>query len=259
MILDDIVQAKREEIASRARLNPFASLRRQAASRQDHRPFSDALLTSPISLIAEIKKASPSAGIIRENFDVAAIAEAYEAAGASAVSVLTDERFFSGSLENLELARRASTLPLLRKDFIIHEYQVAEAGAAGADAFLLIAAILSKSQMEDYISLGTELGMEALVEVHQGKELDRAVDAGSRIIGINNRDLKTFHVDLNVSLELGKALPEDTIRVSESGIRSRSDVEELERHGFNAILVGETLMRGADPGEEARRLLGESS
>jgi len=259
VILDEIVKVKREELSSRQRTRPFASMRADAASRDDRRSFRDAIRQGSISLIAEIKRASPSAGLLREDFNVAAIAAAYESAGASAISVLTDERFFSGSLEYLETARAAAALPLLRKDFIIDEYQVAEAGAAGADAFLLIASILSRNQIEEYTAFGRELRMDALVEVHDGREMDLALAAGSEIIGINNRDLKTFQVNLNLSYELGRALPEDTIRVSESGIKNAEDVEGLRKCGFDAILVGESLMRADDPGEEVKRLMERAS
>ncbi len=256
VILDEIVQVKREELSRRKNAYSFASLRSEASHRDDHRSFSAALLEEGISLIAEIKRASPSAGLIREDFDAPAIGAAYERGGAAALSVLTDESYFRGSLAFLGTVRPATTLPLLRKDFIIDEYQVAEAGASGADAFLLIAAILSKSQVEEYIAFGAELGMDALVEVHDGDDLDKAVYAGSGIIGINNRDLKTFEVNMNTSIELGRVLPGGVIRVSESGIRTAEDVERLAGFGFDAVLVGESLMREDDPGEAARHLMG---
>ncbi len=260
MILDEIVRAKREELVSRKSACSFDEMRRRAMDREwAGRSFIGALQTDSLSLIAEIKKASPSVGMIRDDFDVAEIAKSYDKGGAAAISVLTDERFFQGSLDYLRLARNSCPEPILRKDFVIDEYQVAETAAAGADAFLLIAAILSRSQMSEYIEMGAEYGLDGLVEIHDGKELEAAVDAGAKIIGINNRNLSTFEVTLETSFELGSELPDDVIRVSESGIRTRENVVELERLGFHAILIGETLLRYPDPAIGVRELMGEGA
>ena len=256
MILDKILEKKRAEVAERKGARSFADLRREAEGRNDFRPFRLSLRGEGVSLIAEIKRASPSAGLIREDFDVARIAAGYERGGASAISVLTDEHFFRGDIGFLAEARRASSLPLLRKDFLIDEYQIAEAGAAGADGFLLIAAALSREQIADYIAFGGELGMDALVEVHDGRELDRVLAAGAGLIGVNNRNLRTFEVDLSVSLDLVRAIPTEAVRVSESGIGGPDDRELLGRAGFDAVLVGESLMRADSPEEAARLLLG---
>lgn len=257
MILDRILTTKREEVARRKKERSFARLRREAEERADPRPFREALRAEGgISLIAEIKKASPSAGVIRPDFDVPSIAEAYQRGGAAALSVLTDETYFGGSLEHLGEARRAADLPLLRKDFVIDEYQIAEAGAFGADAFLLIARVLSRTQMAEFIAFGREIGLDALVEIHEGKELDGVVAAGADLIGVNNRDLTTFQTRIETSVDLGPYLPREAVRVSESGIGGHEDVRLLAGAGFHAVLVGEALVRSASPEEEVRRLLG---
>ncbi|NNE08557.1 MAG: indole-3-glycerol phosphate synthase TrpC, partial [Gemmatimonadetes bacterium] len=231
-------------------------LRRAAEEREDQRSFESALREDGISLIAELKRASPSAGLIRDDFDIPFLLNQYEGGGARALSILTDAPYFQGALGYLSEARKITSLPALRKDFLIDEYQIAEAGAAGADAFLLIVAILSTQQLADYIVLGRDLGMDALVEIHDRRELDRAVEAGANIIGINNRDLRSFHVSLDTSVELGEALPEECVRVSESGIYTRDDVEMLEGAGFDAVLVGTSLMRKPEPSRLIRTLLG---
>ena len=239
------------------------------AARGDYRDFAAALRKprGSLALIAEVKKASPSAGIIRPDFDPVRIAQTYEAAGASCLSVLTDERFFQGSLEYLRQIRRAVRLPLLRKDFIIDERQILEAAQAGADAILLIVAILNDAQLRQFLALATAAGLSALVEVHDEPELDRAVAAGAAIIGVNNRDLKTFKVDLATTERLAVRLRArlggapgtgsgDVLLVAESGIHSRADVERLACCGAGAILVGESLMRQADIGGKVRELIG---
>ena len=214
---------------------------------------------SAIRLIAEVKKASPSKGLIRPDFDPVEIAKTYEQAGASAISVLTDEKYFQGRLDYLKAVREAVGLPLLRKDFIIDPYQIYEARAAGADAILLIVAALSKSELSEFMILADELGMASLVEVHAAEELDIALETGVRIIGINNRNLQTFETKLETTLELAARVPPDKVLVSESGIFTRADVERLMEVGVDAILVGESLMREPDPGVKVKELLGDIS
>jgi indole-3-glycerol phosphate synthase len=258
-ILDRIVAAKREEVA---RLLPQAGkLKQLAVDRNDYRDFASALRREDgVALIAEVKKASPSAGMIRPDFDPIDIARQYEVAGADALSVLTDEEFFQGRIEYLQLIRDAVRLPLLRKDFIIDTLQVYEAAASGADAVLLIAAILDDAQLRDYRGLAEHLRMAALVEVHNAIELNRALAAGAAIVGINNRNLKTFEVSLSTTVKLASSLRRgmcsDRIVVAESGIDDRRDVENVARAGVNAILVGESLMRSQDIAAKVKELLG---
>jgi indole-3-glycerol phosphate synthase len=208
-------------------------------------------------LIAEVKKASPSKGLIRADFDPVAISRIYEEAGASAISVLTDEKYFQGSLEYLKSIRTAVDLPLLRKDFVIDEYQIHEARAAGADAVLLIVAALTKGELAEFQEIAWRLGMTALVEVHTAEEMEVAVEIGAKVIGINNRNLQTFETTLDTTMDLASKAPKDSVLVSESGIFSRSDVERVASAGVSAILVGESLMREPDPGLKIRELLGE--
>jgi len=210
------------------------------------------------NIIAEIKHRSPSKGIIREEFHPPSLAESYARSGASALSVLCEEDFFGGSLEHLQAIRQCVELPLLRKDFIFDDYQVYESLVAGADALLLIVAILEDELLARLIGLANELGLDALVEVHSADEMTRAVRAGAAIIGINNRDLTTFEVDLNTSIQLAPHAPKDAILVSESGINTGSDIRTLRSAGFSACLVGEHLMRAEDPGEALRRLIDET-
>jgi indole-3-glycerol phosphate synthase len=252
-ILDTIVEQKTREAAALPGAKvTVASLKKALTKRGDHRGFNYALRhprRGSIALIAEVKKASPSAGVICADFDPVRIAQQYEAAGASCLSVLTDEKFFQGSLEYLKQIRAAVKLPLLRKDFIIDERQILEAIQWGADAILLIVAILTDAKLQRFHQLATEAGLAALVEVHDEEELDRALHIGARLIGVNNRDLKTFQVDLATTEKLAaKAMAgraeEDLLLVAESGIQKRADVEQLARAGAHAILVGESLMRG---------------
>ncbi|HEY5910283.1 MAG TPA: indole-3-glycerol phosphate synthase TrpC [Verrucomicrobiae bacterium] len=261
-ILDKIVAQKRLEVA---RLPPrsvtAADLRLMVERRAERRDFMAALRRpnkGPVALIAEVKKASPSAGIIRPDFDPVTIAREYEAAGATCLSVLTDTKFFQGSLEYLKQIRQAVKLPLLRKDFIIDERQILEAVECGADAILLIVAILSDTELRGFHSLATEAGLAVLVEVHDQAELQRALIAGAQLIGVNNRNLKTFKVDLGTTERLASLLPGDDQRilVAESGIHTRGDVERLARCGAKAILVGESLMRGSNIAAKVRELLG---
>lgn len=257
MILDEIVLHKRQEVADAQVRRPMTDVRAAAERAPEPRDFRGALADRPdVALIAEIKRSSPSAGLIREDFDPAVIADCYRTAGAAAMSVLTDERFFAGRLEYIALARAAASVPVLRKDFIIDAYQVYEARAAGADAILLIVRILSDEQLGDYLVLARSLGMAALVETHSAEEIERAIRAGAVIIGINNRDLDTLTVDLATTESLAEQIPPDRVIVSESGISSREDVERLSACGVCAVLVGETLMRSPDITEAARALVG---
>lgn len=244
-ILERIVETKRAEVA---RLLPERSVLQAAAeAAAPARPFAAALdREGEVAVIAEIKRRSPSAGWIREEVGVAEAAAAYERGGAAALSVLTDAEYFGGSLDYLRLARSAVSLPVLRKDFIIDPVQVWEARAAGADAILLIVRILDDVLLADLAALAHELGMGVLVEVHTAAELDRAMAAGAGIVGINSRDLDTFHTDLNVALSLAATVPADRIVVAESGIRTAADVDRVGASGAHAILVGESLMRRPD-------------
>ncbi len=251
-----ILETKREEVA---RIPPAAraELRALALSRNEFRSFRNALQldTASIALIAEVKKASPSAGLICTDFDPVRIAKAYESGGAHAISVLTDEQYFQGSLDDLRAVRAAVNLPVLRKDFIIHEAQIFQAGAAGADAVLLIVAALDQPQLVDLLAVAAACQLDVLVEVHSMHELDRALETEASIIGINNRDLTTFVTDLKTTSLLAEQIVDDVIVVSESGIKTAQDVAEVFQAGANAILVGETLMRTPDPTAAIRDLL----
>lgn len=221
------------------------------------RGFMQALTqSSEIAVIAEVKKGSPSKGIISPDFNPTAIASSYEKGGADAVSVLTDEKFFYGSLDYIPLVRQEIQLPVIRKDFIIHELQIEEAGNYGADAILLIAAILDQNQIRDYLQMSTELGMDSLVEVHDEKELEKSLNAGSRLIGINNRDLRDFTVDLKTTIRLRREIPDSIPVVSESGIKSREDMKMLEDESIAAALIGETFMRSGDREAALREIRG---
>ncbi|HTV39221.1 MAG TPA: indole-3-glycerol phosphate synthase TrpC [Candidatus Sulfotelmatobacter sp.] len=256
-ILDKIVeQKKREVVALPARIIAAGDLHDAMLERGERRDFRAALLDGPgLALIAEVKKASPSAGIICKDFDPVRIAKEYEAAGASCLSVLTDEQFFQGSLDYLRQIRAAVKLPLLRKDFIIDDRQILEAIEWGADAILLIVSILDDAQLEKFHSLATEAGLAALVEVHDAAELERALKIGAELIGVNNRDLRTFKVDLATTERLAHELNGKEILVAESGIHTRADVKRLQKCGAKAILVGESLLRGGDIRAKIRDLL----
>ena len=225
------------------------------AARKDKRDFAAALRRSRPAVIAEIKKASPSRGVLIEDFRPADLAMKYEAGGAAALSVLTDRDFFQGSLEDLGAARAATKLPMIRKDFTVSEYHVLEAAAHGADAILLIVAVLDEARLRAFRELAAELGMAALVEVHDSTELEIAVRSGAEIIGVNNRDLRTFQVSLERSIELAPRIPRHLTKVSESGIFSSADVHRLVAVGFDAVLVGEHLVRSGDPTAALRDLL----
>ena len=258
-ILDRIVAARRESVAHRKRVLPVVALKIAVEKKAPPpRDFAAALSRDSINVIAELKKASPSRGVLRQEYAPAVLAEALEHAGAAALSVLTEEDFFSGSLADLKEASRVTKIPILRKDFIVDPWQVWETRASGADAFLLIAAILSDAALRDLLELGRSLKMEPLVEVHTREELDRVIAAGARIIGVNNRDLRDFQVHLETSLTLVEAIPEDCIAVSESGLRSHEDLLRLRRAGFDAFLIGEHLMSDPDPAASMRALIGPS-
>jgi indole-3-glycerol phosphate synthase len=250
-ILTTIVEQKKLDLAIR---EPDVEERaeRSVAQRPD---FLAALTGRQPAIIAEIKKASPSKGVLAAEFDPAAIARLYEQGGAAALSVLTDEKHFKGSLLDLESARSAVQLPVLRKDFTIHPYHVHQAAAHGADAILLIAAILSERQMRDFRELAEHYRMAALVEVHDEEELSPAIASGARIIGVNNRNLHTFEVSLETSVRLAEKIPTGVVRVAESGIHSSADVQRLRASGYQAFLVGEHLMKSGDPSGALRALL----
>jgi len=256
-ILDEIVTAKRREVAAARRRIPVEELETQAAEAPPVRDFRAALAGSgPIQLIAEVKKASPSARLIRADFDPVAIARTYQEHGAACISVLTDAPYFQGHLSYLARVRASVVLPLLRKDFLIDEYQVVEARLAGADAILLIAEILDDATMAALLKRARLMGMSALVELHDAVNLPRVLDVGADLVGINNRDLRQFSTDIEHTLRLRDQIPSGIMVVSESGIRTPRDVERLEAAGVSAILVGESLMRAPDLGLAVERLLG---
>jgi len=255
-ILAHIVERRREAIAHRKRVLPEVALKlaveKKAAPVRD---FPGALTRPGFNVIAELKKASPSRGLLRADYQSAMLAPMLEAAGAAALSVLTEEEFFQGSLRDLKEVSKATRIPIFRKDFVVDPWQVWETRAAGADSFLLIVAILDDQTLRELLELGRTLKMEALVEVHSRDELKRAADNGARIIGVNNRDLKTFEVRLETSLELAQEIPDECIAVSESGIRTHGDLERLRGAGFDAFLIGEHLMTMPEPGNALRELL----
>ena len=251
-ILNTILAVKRQEIATAAALRPFATIRAEAHAQLAPRDFVDAIrnkiAAGQAAVIAEIKKASPSKGVLREDFRPADIAAGYAQHGAACLSVLTDRQFFQGSPDYLQAARAACTLPVLRKDFLVDAYQVYEARAMGADAILLIAAALDLPTMRDFEALAASLGMGVLVEVHNGGELDLALQLETPLIGINNRNLRSFEVSLQTTLELLPRIPVGRIVVTESGILATGDVQLMRHNHVNAFLVGEAFMRAPDPG-----------
>lgn len=259
-ILERILAAKREEIASRQRRLPLREIRGMAEEQASPRDFQGALRRrveqGRAAVIAEIKKASPSKGVIRQDFDPRQIALSYARGGATCLSVLTDKTYFQGSEAYLQLAREASGLPTLRKDFLIDPYQVYEARAIGADAILLIVAALDDVLLGDLFQLAGELGMATLVEVHDGGELERALALEGGILGINNRNLRTFETSLDNTLRLLPYIPGDRLVVTESAIHTREDVAVMRDHGVHAFLVGEAFMRAEEPGKKLRELFG---
>ncbi|MFB3052753.1 MAG: indole-3-glycerol phosphate synthase TrpC [Dehalococcoidia bacterium] len=255
-ILDRIVADKREELAAAQRYVPFADLKARLPQAPPPRPFAEALRDDSIRLIAEVKKASPSRGLLREQFDPLALARAYAEGGAAAVSVLTDERHFQGSLDHLTSIRDALPQgpPLLRKDFLFDHYQLYEARVHGADAVLLIAAILNPALLAQLIGLVKALDMDALVEVHDELELERALMASADLIGVNNRDLRTFEVDLATTERLRPLIPAEVTVVAESGILTRADIQRLQALDVHAVLIGEALVTAPDPAAKIREL-----
>jgi indole-3-glycerol phosphate synthase len=258
--LDQIVVATRRRVADAKRPADLRQLE-QRAERHAPRGFRRALATrsrTGPAVIAELKKASPSRGLIRANFDPESLAGELEAAGATALSVLTDEEFFQGSLHNLERASASTKVPCLQKDFVIDEFQLLQARAYGADAILLIAAVLSQAELIALSQKGRALGLDVLCEAHNEEELRLAVDAGSDLIGVNNRDLRTFKVDVNTALRLAEMIPQDVISVAESGIDNGADIARLRAAGYQAFLIGESLMKAELPGEALQSLIAEA-
>jgi len=253
-ILERILEVKRAEIAAAKARTPVADLERKARATGAPRDFAGALRARNPAVIAEIKKASPSRGVLREEFDPAAIARSYEGAGAACLSVLTDAQFFQGSATHLGAAKGACSLPVLRKDFVVEPYQVWESRAMGADCILLIAACLTKDEMHELESLAHELAMAVLVEVHDAAELDAALTLATPLIGINNRNLGSFETRLETTLELLPRVPRNRIVITESGILGSDEVSRMRNAGIQAFLVGEAFMRAADPGAALRSL-----
>lgn len=254
-ILETIKAYKPGEVAEQRRRVPTRDLEDRMAQVSSPRRLVASLAAARLGLIAEIKKASPTRGLIRPHYDPAACALAYEEGGATALSVLTDSRSFQGSLDDLAAARAASTLPVLRKDFIFETYQVLESRAWSADAILLIMAVLDRSEAAELFTYAQEIGLDAIVEVHTEKHLQLALDFGARAIGVNNRDLHTFDVDLTTTTRLAAQCPDDVLIISESGISGRGDIVELTDQGIRSFLVGESLMRQADLAAAVRELL----
>jgi indole-3-glycerol phosphate synthase len=257
-VLDRILEARIREVEHRKKVLPETALKYGAKAAEPLRDFSAALVKPGINVIAELKPASPSRGVIRDPFDPVELGTSLEAAGAAALSVLTEGAFFGGSLKNLRDARKSIQLPVLRKDFIFDTWQVWETRANDADSFLLIVAALQDAQLVELIALGRELRMEPVVEVHTAEELNRALKAGAKIIGVNNRNLKTLDVRVETSLELIEQIPDECIAVSESGIRTADEIAKLRAAGFDAFLVGTSLMLAPDPATALARLLGSN-
>jgi indole-3-glycerol phosphate synthase len=257
--LDQIVAAKRQKLTEKRGESPRAGLEKLAEAHIP-RGFRRALeRASRPAVIAELKKASPSRGLIRAEFHPEMLAKELESAGAAALSVLTDAEFFRGSLENLRVASAAVSLPCLRKDFIIDEFQIVEARANRADAVLLIVAALSQAELARLAECATLCGLDVLCEVHDRQELSRAIDVGCNLIGVNNRDLRTFQVSLDTSMRVAEFIPANVTRVTESGIHSAADIARLRAAGYHAFLIGESLMKAESPGEALRLLLSEST
>ena len=257
-VLDRILDARRAAVEHRKKVLPEPALKYGVKAATPVRDFGAALSRDALNIIAELKPASPSRGVLREPFDHVSLAQGLESAGAAALSILTEEEFFRGSLKNLREGRKSTALPVLRKDFIFDPWQVWETRANDADSFLLIVAALGDAQLRELIALGRELGMEPLVEVHTRKELDRALSADARILGVNNRDLKTLTVRPQTSLELIEHIPNHCIAVSESGLNAHDDLRRLRDAGFDAFLIGEHLMLAPDPAAALVKLFGRS-
>lgn len=254
-MLNNIIAQKRKEVEQRKKSMPLSLLEKRIAHQQAPRDFALALGGDHTRLIAEVKRSSPSRGVLCPNFNPVELAQSYAQGGAAAISVLTEANYFEGSIDYLAAIREEVRLPLLRKDFIFDPYQVYESSAYGADALLLIVAILSQEQLEELLSLSHSLGLRCLVEVHSEDEVERALLSQARIIGINNRDLNAFTVDINTTHRLRPLIPQQRIVVSESGIRSQGDVEKLRGWGVNAVLVGEALVTASDVQNKVRELI----
>jgi len=257
MLLEEIVFYKKEELARKEKALPLNVLIDDLTGMENPRGFERCLRGGPIAVIAEIKRASPVKGVLREDFNPLSLAATYEKYGARAISVITEERYFKGNPDYLAAVKEASWLPVLRKDFIVSEYQVYESRCLGADAVLLIASLLEETFLRHLLEIAASLGMEALVEVHHYVELQRALAAGARVIGINNRDLKSFCVNLSTTTDLVDAAPAEVLLVSESGINCRNDLLILEEAGVEAVLIGEALVRSPNPGDKLSELLGQ--
>jgi len=257
MFLEKVAGMKREEVHKRKNLSSLQEMQKKVSDLPAPREFLRALLNKcPMALIAEIKRASPSAGMIRQDADIQGIARKYQAGGASAISVLTEARFFHGALGHLVMVKEAVSLPVLQKDFIIDPFQIYEGRIAGADAVLLIAAMITQGQVGEFTQLIRDLGMIPLVEVHNEEDLEKVSGLPLPLIGINNRNLQTLEVNLEVTCHLIKKIPQGTMVISESGIKNREDVKRLQQAGARGVLVGEVLMRSADPATKIRELLG---
>jgi len=255
-ILEQIVARKRERLEAAKRIVPLSKLIAEAPTVLGGHRFTDALQREGVNIIAEIKRRSPSKGVIREDFNPVSIARNYAAGGAAAISCLTEEDFFDGSLQIFRTVRRATSLPLLRKDFIFDEYQLYEALHAEADAILLIAAMLEGKQLNDLMQTAYSLGLDVLVEIHDRAEMEKVMQYDVQLLGINNRDLRTFATTLETSIELAAELPKSVTLVSESGIRTREDIDRLRAAGFHAFLIGEELMRAQNEGDALKLLVG---
>lgn len=261
-VLSQIIGKKRERVEEAKRVVPLERLRNEALAKRERAPshaLRRALQADGINIIAEFKRRSPSKGVIRAGADLSQIVRSYEAGGAAAISVLTEHDYFDGSLADLEAVKTCVELPALRKDFVFDPYQVFEAAAAGADAVLLIVAVLDDRELEDLRGLIEELGMDALVEVHNSEEMDRAARCGAKLVGINNRDLRTFQVSLETSIQLAPLAPQGTLLVSESGLTSAAELQRLREKGFHGFLIGETLMRAHCPEAALRELRNDVS
>lgn len=261
-ILKRILETKAEEVASRSRRHDLATISSMALDQMPARGFARQItgrVEKGAAVIAEVKKASPSAGIIREDFRPAEIARSYQQGGASCLSVLTDEQYFQGCDDYLLQARQACSLPVLRKDFMVDAWQIHESRAAGADCVLLIVAALARAQLQELDGLAHEIGLDVLVEVHDERELEDALTTRARLIGVNNRDLHTFTTDLGTSVRLRPLVPPDRTMVTESGIHTRQDVQRMQGAGINAFLVGEAFMRAGDPGVALKSLFPDGS
>lgn len=261
MILEEIAVKTRERMEARKRECPLTEVQAMARAMDSNTgfPFEKALAKPGISFICEVKKASPSKGVIAEHFPYVEIAREYERAGADAMSILTEPFYFQGSNDYLTAIRREVSIPLLRKDFTVDEYMIYEAKQIGADAVLLICAILSRTQLEEYAGIAGELGLSALVEAHDEQEIDMALRAGARIIGVNNRNLKDFTVDISNSVRLRELVPREILFVSESGMKTREDIARLEENGTNAVLIGEAFMRSDDKAGMLGKLRGSGN